>query len=505
MAVETRAGLSRTIGPAESLRVRQHRFTPETEMRFQSTYYADVLPGLRVWSVVLILLPNFLSYVGGTSPIVTRRLYFVAIALGAAIIFAATYAQWFERVWQPFIALITMIAFSVALYSYAAYEARMAAATGTSVNDATSNLLFSVKLYVLLTCIALFRLQFVWSAVLYFGVLGVAVAIVASRLQSAGSGVLAFSQTSLLIVFTLLMLAVIQERYARTAFLATDLLDRERNDERRKRVETEKMLRILGTAIGGIVHDLGSPLTVVQSGAQTLDTMIVGEIPFKDEILEVTAMIRDGATMLNYLRSSLMEETRVLEGKPVPLDRKPASLRKVLAMAVRVQKPQATQGRTICIPDEDRIIDIDAAKMTTVFMNLISNALKYSDDEIRADVSGNADVTLIAIVDRGLRGRGINRQQAAQLFVPFGRLDAHQHVEGTGLGLLSARAIAEAHGGELYIESRDGNSGERFTTGGYNTGMLPDGFATAFVVALPSAGLQAAADQSTGVSAARES
>ena len=43
----------------------------------------------------------------------------------------------------------------------------------------------------------------------------------------------------------------------------------ERNDERRQREQTEGQLRVLAQAIGGIVHDLGNPLTSVQMGAET--------------------------------------------------------------------------------------------------------------------------------------------------------------------------------------------------------------------------------------------
>ena len=95
---------------------------------------------------------------------------------------------------------------------------------------------------------------------------------------------------------------------------------------------------------------------------------------------------------------------------------------------------------------------------------------------------------LIATLDQGTAGKGISEPQARQLFVAFGRLEAHVQVEGTGLGLLSVRKIVEAHGGEVFIEGYVTGipTSARFTTAqvGYPS-LLAQGFCTAFVVACP--------------------
>ena len=126
--------------------------------------------------------------------------------------------------------------------------------------------------------------------------------------------------------------------------------------------------------------------------------------------------------------------------------------------------------------------------MTTVFINLIGNALKYSDGEVCITWRTHEGTLLIATLDQGTAGKGISEAQARQLFVAFGRLEAHARVEGTGLGLLSVRRIVEAHGGEVFIEGfADGSpTSARFSTaqGGYPS-MLAEGYRTALVVACP--------------------
>ena len=97
-------------------------------------------------------------------------------------------------------------------------------------------------------------------------------------------------------------------------------------------------------------------------------------------------------------------------------------------------------------------------------------------------------MALVGVLDQGKAGRGISEAQASQLFQPFGRLGAHADIEGTGLGLISARKIVEAHGGEVFVEGRaDGTpASPPFTmAGSVYPSLLPPGFLTGLVLACP--------------------
>ena len=98
------------------------------------------------------------------------------------------------------------------------------------------------------------------------------------------------------------------------------------------------------------------------------------------------------------------------------------------------------------------------------------------------------DSVLVGVLDQGQNGCGISLSDAKTLFVPFGRLDTHAQVEGTGLGLLSVQKIAEAHDGEAYIEGHtDGtpNTPIFSTAQGTYPQMLQPTFRTAFVTSFP--------------------
>jgi len=154
----------------------------------------------------------------------------------------------------------------------------------------------------------------------------------------------------------------------------------------------------------------------------------------------------------------------------------------------RFQSPRFAGGRTVSLVGEDLEVYADRPKLITVFMNLIGNALKYSDGEVRVVWRADGDVVLVGVLDQGTSGRGISEAQARRLFVAFGRLEAHAQVEGTGLGLVSALKIVEAHGGEAFVEGHaDGTTASApFTTAqGRYPSLLAPGFLTAFVIACP--------------------
>jgi DNA-binding response OmpR family regulator len=265
----------------------------------------------------------------------------------------------------------------------------------------------------------------------------------------------------------------------------------ERQDERRQRERTEAMLRVLSQATAGIVHDLGNPLASVQMGVATLETFLEDGCTDPEVLREFIRIAQEGTEMLNYLRYSLMEEVRVLEGRSIPVELQRTSLRPVIEAAARCQRVHFTGGREVSLVGEDQELVADGMRLTTVFMNLIGNALKYSDGEVRITWRTHKHHVLVAVLDRGMESRGITREEAGQLFLPFGRLRVHAHIEGTGLGLLSARRITEAHHGELYLEGyRAGTpASERFTTAaGAYPSMLEEEFRTAFVVGCPLAG-----------------
>ncbi len=107
----------------------------------------------------------------------------------------------------------------------------------------------------------------------------------------------------------------------------------------------------------------------------------------------------------------------------------------------------------------------DAALLTQLFQNLISNAIKFCNDQtprIVVDVKTGADGNwLISVADNGI---GIADASRQKIFEPFSRLNSIDAYAGSGLGLATCERIIERHGGEIWCESTLGEGTTFFFT-----------------------------------------
>jgi len=99
----------------------------------------------------------------------------------------------------------------------------------------------------------------------------------------------------------------------------------------------------------------------------------------------------------------------------------------------------------------------DATRVAEGLRNLITNAVKYSPagGEIVVRVQDQPGEVVLSVTDHGI---GIPKEKVSQLFQPFYRVQQAEtrNIEGLGLGLALTRAIVEAHGGRIWVESEHG-------------------------------------------------
>jgi signal transduction histidine kinase len=107
----------------------------------------------------------------------------------------------------------------------------------------------------------------------------------------------------------------------------------------------------------------------------------------------------------------------------------------------------------------------DMDELRSAFANLLDNAVKYSDDEVRVIVSVSAPDEKRVTVRVADRGIGIPQTQLKRIFKRFYRVPGQfmARVKGTGLGLFIVKSVVKKHGGRVYAESAGPGQGSIFT------------------------------------------
>ena len=206
------------------------------------------------------------------------------------------------------------------------------------------------------------------------------------------------------------------------------------------------------TFISVISHELQTPIAIIKGYASTLAR--------PDAVLEQETLrarlhaIEEEADSLNQMVSNLLYASRIQAGglqmEIAPLDL--ASLVQKVAHRLRVQSPGVTVK--LELPDHLPTVMADRDRIEEVLQNLLDNALKYSPKRRVVTVSchSTSDEVIVSVSDLGM---GIALRDQEQLFDRFHRVDnsSTRSTQGAGLGLYICRAIVEAHGGTIWVES----------------------------------------------------
>jgi PAS domain S-box-containing protein len=209
------------------------------------------------------------------------------------------------------------------------------------------------------------------------------------------------------------------------------------------------------TFISVVSHELKTPVSIIKGYAGTLgreDTNWPASVT-----QEYASVIEEEADRLTELIDNLLEASRLQSGS-FELDRDShVDLSEVAADTVKRFESQTDNHRfALNFQDEFPLIRGDERRMTQVFNNLISNAIKYSPEGGEVEIIGHihADYVTVSVRDQGI---GIPLHQQHRIFEKFSRLDnaLSRKTEGTGLGLFLTKAIIEAHGGSIWFS---GNS-----------------------------------------------
>ncbi len=215
---------------------------------------------------------------------------------------------------------------------------------------------------------------------------------------------------------------------------------------RRERLRYQQGDLELKAAVTNISHDLRTPLTAI---CGYLELLQGEELTEKAE--EYTGIIKGRTELLRTLTEELFRYCVVLSD-PGGLSAEPVDLGAALETSLASFYAVFTEkGITpeIAMPEERVMRRLDKAALSRVFSNLLSNAAKYSDGDLRVELTVEGKLSF-ANTCRALSGVEVEK-----LFDRFYTVEAAR--KSTGLGLSIARALAERMGGELIAEYIDGS------------------------------------------------
>ncbi len=206
------------------------------------------------------------------------------------------------------------------------------------------------------------------------------------------------------------------------------------------------------TFISVISHELKTPVALIKGYAGTLRR----EDAHWDEktLREGLQIIEEESDKLSTLIDNLLDASRIQAGG-LKLEMSDVMLPRLAQKVVSRLQTQTSRHRfQIEFPPNFPVVIGDAARLEAVFYNLVANAIKYSPQGGKVRVGGYFDEreVTVYVADQGV---GIAREDQDRLFNPFSRVDSGlvRRAPGAGLGLYLCRAIVEAHGGRIWVES----------------------------------------------------
>ncbi len=239
------------------------------------------------------------------------------------------------------------------------------------------------------------------------------------------------------------------------------------HDEERRRIgvvlvlhEVTKLRRLEAVRsdfVSNVSHEVKTPVSAIKAAVETLREIPSQADPDAQRFLQI---ISRQADRLAAIVDDLLSLARIEQGQESSLaDIKPHPLWMIVGAAMETCQASADARRIHITSECDRQVQarINEQLLTQAVVNLIDNAVKYSDPDTSVLVSCevNDDEALLCVTDQG---RGIEAKHLPRVFERFYRTDKARSRElgGTGLGLSIVKHVAEVHGGRVSVDSEAG-------------------------------------------------
>jgi signal transduction histidine kinase len=226
---------------------------------------------------------------------------------------------------------------------------------------------------------------------------------------------------------------------------------------REREMELNRLERFaaLGQLAGGLAHEIKNPLNFISLAIDQLRIRYAGQLSSdRDHFLNQLGMMKDEIRRLTELIQSFLHY-----GKPIEIYPAPTDVRALVHGVIELSESKVkSQGITVYErnPDVPAVLNVDAEKLRTCFINVVANAIQAMPEGGALDIGYARDDSRLRLSfdDTGV---GIDPAAQQRIFEPFFTTKR----EGIGLGLFLSQAIVEKHGGNITIGPREDRQGTR--------------------------------------------
>lgn len=230
--------------------------------------------------------------------------------------------------------------------------------------------------------------------------------------------------------------------------------EKELEGELRKSMqEAERANNAKSAFFANMSHEMRTPLNGILGYAQ----LISHQQQLTDENVNNLKALGQCAHHLLSVINDVLDMARIESGRlslQIVSVIVPQLLSDVYSVIVPLASNHQLTFQLSCADDVPNAILSDSTRLRQILINLLNNAVKFTDHgKIALHVSVREDGLLFEVTDTGC---GIDKDQLDTIFQPFERLKRHQNIEGTGLGLAITHHLVQALHGTLSVQSRQG-------------------------------------------------
>ncbi len=231
--------------------------------------------------------------------------------------------------------------------------------------------------------------------------------------------------------------------------IARDITERIRAEEARNELELQK-----NRFFANISHEIRTPLTMILS---PIESVLQGEYKKAVDDHFFNNLYRNGLKLLKLI-NNLLDFSKIEAGRMLMKVQEADIVRFIRNYVGAVHSAAESKNITVQIHTDSNMIDnlyFDQEKMDKIIMNLISNSLKFTEQNGSIDIRVHDD-DIYCYIEFEDNGRGIPSDRIAVVFDRFSQADSSstRKFEGTGIGLSLVKEFVKMHGGTITVESR---------------------------------------------------